>query len=111
MSKQFQFHPIFPLHGMMFPSSDVKIGDNNALNLAIRRTPEYKEYTIHQTLPVWNLVVDIKNASKVIVNGNEINLKSLEQNILKLNGAGKSDFDLRNINQIKSDYQIDQWPG
>ncbi|MBK8292323.1 MAG: hypothetical protein IPK96_16670 [Flammeovirgaceae bacterium] len=36
---------------------------------------------------MWNLVIDIKNASKVIVNGNEINLKSLEQNILKLNGA------------------------
>jgi hypothetical protein len=64
----------------------VKIGDNY-LNLAIRKTPEYKEYTIHQTLPLWNLVVDIKNASRVIVNGNEINLKSLELNILKLNGA------------------------
>ncbi|MBP9927425.1 MAG: glycogen debranching protein [Cyclobacteriaceae bacterium] len=64
---------------------NVRVG-NNALSLTIRKTSEYKEYTIHQNLPEWNLLVDIKNSSKVIVNGSEVDLKSLKQNILKLNG-------------------------
>ena len=79
---------------------NVRVG-NNALSLAIRKTSEYKEYTIHQTLPEWNLLVDSKGASKVIVNGSEVDLKSLKQNVLKLNGTENRILIYENVNQIK----------
>lgn len=79
---------------------NVRVG-NNALSLAIRKTSEYKEYTIHQTLSEWNLLVDSKGASKVIVNGSEVDLKSLKQNVLKLNGTENRILIYENVNQIK----------
>lgn len=77
--------PNLPLSWSTATIENVRVG-NNALGLSVRKTFEYSEYKITQTSPAWNLVVDIKNASKVIVNGNEVKLKSLDQNLLTLSG-------------------------
>jgi hypothetical protein len=65
---------------------NVKVGDN-ALSLAIIQKDDHKEYRIQQTLDDWSMLINVKNAKKLLVNGQETDLKTLSDNTLKLNGG------------------------
>jgi hypothetical protein len=64
---------------------NVRIG-NNLLSLAITLKEDHKEYHISQSLAGWIVVVDVKDAKKVIVNNVEADLKKITGDMLKLNG-------------------------
>jgi len=64
---------------------NVRIG-NNLLSLAITLKEDHKEYHISQSLAGWTVVVDVKDAKKVIVNNVEADLKKITGDMLKLNG-------------------------
>ena len=63
---------------------NVRVG-NNSLSLAISQKDDHKEYRIRQTKPGWALMVEVKNARKVKVNKEEIDLKTITDDMLKLN--------------------------
>ena len=63
---------------------NVKVGDNS-VSLAISVKDDHTEYRIQQLLADWTIVVDVKNAKKVMVNDQEIDLKTINDQ-LRLNG-------------------------
>ena len=63
----------------------VKVGDN-LLSLAVSYKSEYKEYHIEQTLSDWTVMIDTKNAKKVMVNDQFVDLTSIKNNRLHLTG-------------------------
>jgi hypothetical protein len=64
----------------------VKVGDNS-ISLAISIKEDHTEYRIQQSLEDWTTVVDVRTAKKVLVNNQEIDLKSLATGLLSLNGS------------------------
>jgi hypothetical protein len=64
---------------------NISIG-NNSLSLEISQKENCKEYLIRQTLADWTVVVDVKNAKKIIVNRVEAGFKNVSDGMLKMNG-------------------------
>ncbi len=64
---------------------NVKVG-NNYISLSISQKSEYKEYRIKQLLENWTLLIDIKDARKVIVNDRELDLNTNTDHLVSLKG-------------------------
>jgi glycogen debranching enzyme len=64
---------------------NVPIG-NNLLSLAVSLKDGYKEYSVSQTLPGWKVIIDVKNAKKIIVNDRETDIKKIKNSRLVLSG-------------------------
>jgi glycogen debranching enzyme len=77
--------PSLPEHWKDVSVKNVKVGDN-ALSLTITQKNDHKEYHLQQTREDWNLLVNVKDVKKLLVNGTETNLKSLADNTIRLNG-------------------------
>ncbi|HEY4655683.1 MAG TPA: glycogen debranching protein [Cyclobacteriaceae bacterium] len=84
--KSISISPNLPKHWKDVSIRNVKVGDN-ALSLAIIQKDDHKEYRIQQTLDDWSMLINVKNAKKLLVNGQETDLKTLSDNTLKLNGG------------------------
>ena len=50
---------------------NVTVGDNT-LSVVIRHEEDHDTYRITQSLPDWKIIVDIRQASKVLINGEEV---------------------------------------
>lgn len=64
---------------------NVKVGDN-ALTIGISQKTDHKEYRIQQTQQDWTLLIQVKDAKKIMVNNQEVDGKTIINNTLKLNG-------------------------
>ena len=64
---------------------NVRVG-NNALSLAITQKGDHREFSIQQSNGDWHVLIDVRNAKKLVVNGKETDLKTISDNTIKLNG-------------------------
>jgi hypothetical protein len=64
---------------------NVKIGANS-LSLTINLKNDYKEYHIIQTIPDWNIFIDVKKAKRILVNDKEVAINAISNNWLKISG-------------------------
>jgi glycogen debranching enzyme len=83
--KSVSISPSLPKHWKDVSIKNVKVGDN-ALSLTITQKNDHKEYHIQQTHADWNVLVNVKNVKKLLVNGVETDLKSLSHNAIRLSG-------------------------
>lgn len=83
--KSITLSPNLPKHWNDVSIKNVKVGDNQ-LDISLVQKDDHWEYHLHQTQANWNLLVSVKGAKKVFVNGQETDLKTIENNILKVNG-------------------------
>jgi glycogen debranching enzyme len=64
---------------------NVPIG-KNLFSLSVSMKDGHKEYSVSQSIPEWKVIVDVKNARKIIVNDMEIDITKIKDNKLELNG-------------------------
>ena len=84
--KSIYLSPKLPVSWRDASIENVKVGCNG-VSITINQKDDHKEYRIQQTLADWSIIVDIKNAKKVMVNGQEINLANTADNTVTLNGT------------------------
>ncbi|MEX2233883.1 MAG: glycogen debranching protein [Cyclobacteriaceae bacterium] len=65
--------PRMPLSWKEASLENVKVG-SNALSLTVHQKEDHNEYRIRQTQPDWRVIVDIKNARKVVMNNEQQDL-------------------------------------
>jgi hypothetical protein len=65
---------------------NVKVGDN-LLSLSISEKNDVVEYRIHQSISDWTVMVDIRNAKKIMVNDIEIDRSTITNDRIKLSGS------------------------
>ena len=65
---------------------NIRVG-KNSISLAINTKNGHTEYMIKQTMPDWNIVLDISDASKVIVNNVEVKPDLYADRKLRLTGG------------------------
>ena len=83
--KSISISPNLPKHWREVSIKDVKAGDN-ALSLTILQMDDHKEYHIQQTRDDWHVLVDVKGARRLLVNGEEADLKTIPDNVINLDG-------------------------
>lgn len=83
--KTIYISPNMPVNWGAASLENVQVG-NNSLSLAISQKKDHKEYHIRQTRADWTVMIDIKNAKKVIVNNKKPSAKTISGDLLKLNG-------------------------
>jgi len=83
--KSIHLSPNMPTAWTEASLENVKVGDNS-ISLSINKKSDHTEYRIQQKLADWVVVIPIKNAKKVIVNGKETDLKAITTDTLKLMG-------------------------
>lgn len=83
--KSIALSPNLPKHWKDVSIKNVKVGDNQ-LDFSIAQKADHWEYRLHQTQANWNLMVSVKGATKVIVNEQVIDLKTISNSMLKVNG-------------------------
>lgn len=83
--KSISISPNLPGHWKDVSIQNVKVGDNT-VSLRITQKDNHVEYHIQQTLEGWHVLMDVKGAERVLVNGEEADLKQVSDNIIKLAG-------------------------
>jgi len=83
--KSIYVSPQMPLRWADASLENVRIG-NNSFSIGISRKNDHKEYHINQTLADWTVMVDVKNARKILVNNIETDLKTISGDMIKLLG-------------------------
>ena len=83
--KTIYLSPQLPVQWKEAALDNVKVGENS-ISLAISIKDEHTEYRIQQSIAEWTIVVDVKNANKVFVNNQEVDIKSLATRQLNLSG-------------------------
>ena len=83
--KTIYLSPQLPAQWKEAALDNVKVGENS-ISLAISIKDEHTEYRIQQSIAEWTIVVDVKNANKVFVNNQEVDIKSLATRQLNLSG-------------------------
>jgi len=63
----------------------VKVGDNS-VSISINRKGDHQEYRIQQTVSDWTIIFNVGNPKNVIVNGKEVDLKSIKNKAITLTG-------------------------
>ena len=64
---------------------NVKVGENS-VSLSIHQKGDHAEYLIRQSLADWIIIVNVKNAKKIVVNDAEVNLTTIQNDQLQLIG-------------------------
>lgn len=64
---------------------NVKVG-SNFISLVVNQKADHIGYRIQQTEAAWTLMIDVKNRSKVVVNGKDVDKGSITNGFLKLTG-------------------------
>jgi hypothetical protein len=64
---------------------NVKVG-SNFISLVVNQKADHIGYRIQQTETAWTLMIDVKNRSKVVVNGKDVDKGSITNGFLKLTG-------------------------
>lgn len=83
--KSITLSPNLPKHWKDVSINNVKVGDNS-LSLAISQKNDHQAYHIKQTQRDWNIILSAQHAKKVIVNGQEIDLKTITNNMITTRG-------------------------
>ncbi|MEY4929528.1 MAG: hypothetical protein RI909_252, partial [Bacteroidota bacterium] len=87
--KSIYLSPNLPIGWKDAAIENVKVGDNS-FSLSISKKDDHEEYLIQQTLEDWSVFIPIKNAKTIIVNEKELDMKTLEGNVIQLNGKKNS---------------------
>ena len=83
--KSIYLSPNLPTEWKEASIENVKVGDN-LISLFINEKTDHKVYGIKQTRPDWIIIIPLKNAKRVIVNGEETDLKTMTSDSLRLSG-------------------------
>jgi glycogen debranching enzyme len=83
--KSISISPNLPRHWTDVSIENVKVGDNT-VSLSIVVKDDHKEYYIQQTHDDWHVLVDVKKARRLLVNGKEADLNRVSDRTIKLNG-------------------------
>jgi cellobiose phosphorylase len=84
--KSITLAPKLPKHWKDVSIKNVKVGDNS-LTLSITQKDDHHQYQIQQTRADWNILVSVQDPKKVIVNEQEVDLKTITNNELKVSGG------------------------
>jgi hypothetical protein len=84
-AKSIYISPHLPMEWKEAAIENVKVG-NNYVSLEISQKSDHKEYRVQQLLADWSILIDVKEAKKVIVNDQEVDLKTIVNNTIALNG-------------------------
>jgi hypothetical protein len=87
--KSIYLSPNLPMEWKDAAIEKVKVGDN-AVSISFSQKDDHKEYRIQQTHADWSIMMNVKNAKKVIINDLEIDLKTITNDWIKLSGKGSS---------------------
>ncbi len=83
--KSIYLSPHLPIQWPEAALDNVKVGDN-VVSLAVSRKDDRTEYRIRQTRAEWTIMINVKNAKKVMVNGIEADLKIQTSEMLTVSG-------------------------
>jgi glycogen debranching enzyme len=83
--KSISISPNLPRHWTDVSIENVKVGDNT-ISLSIAVKDDHTEYYIQQTYDDWHVLVDVKKARRLLVNGKEADLNRVSDRTIKLNG-------------------------
>jgi glycogen debranching enzyme len=84
-NKSISISPNLPEHWRDVSIKNVKVG-NNAVSLTISQKDDHAEYHIQQIRNDWHVLIDVRDAKQLFVNGKETDLKNISGNIINLEG-------------------------
>jgi glycogen debranching enzyme len=73
--------PRMPMSWKEASLENVKVG-SNSLSLIVRQSDDYKEYHIRQTQPDWTIIINVKDAGKVLLNNEQQDLDADADSII-----------------------------